>query len=135
MNTADRPVAGILYLVFGLGVLVAQDVIMKLLSDQYPVWQFGVVRSIVAVSIIALVLIITGKSTEFLPNRLALLVIRGLLTFFGFTFYYLAIAAVSLAEAASIFIVAPLIPSTSCKAVLSAKPAFVTLIDIRISLP
>ena len=109
MDTRDRPLAGILYLVFGLGILMTQDVIMKLLSDRYPVWQFGVIRSIVAVSIIALVLLLTGKRKEFRPNRPKLLVLRGLLTFCGFTCYYLAIASVTLAEASSIFIVAPLI--------------------------
>ena len=121
MNCADRPMAGILYLVFGLGVLITQDVIMKLLSDEYPVWQFGVIRSIVAVSIISLVLIITGKTKQFRPNRLGLLITRGILTFFGFTFYYLAIAAVSLAEAASIFIVAPLILTALSAPLLGEK--------------
>lgn len=109
MTSRDRPLAGILYLVFGLGVLVIQDVIMKLLSDQYPVWQFGVIRSVVAVGIIAGVLVATGKTTEFRPNRPALLALRGILLFGGYTCYYLAIASVPLAEASSIFVVAPLL--------------------------
>ena len=109
MKPRDRPLVGIAYLVTALGVLVTQDVIMKLLSDRYPVWQFGVIRSIVAVAVIALVLVVTGKTSEFRPNRPGLLALRGILTFFGFTFYYVAIASVPLAEAASIFAVAPLI--------------------------
>ena len=109
MDTGGRPLAGIIYLVCALGVLIAQDVIMKLLSDRYPVWQFGVIRSIVAVGIIALILFATGKRKEFRPNRPALMVLRGLLNFVGFTCYYVAIASLSLAEVSSIFMVAPLI--------------------------
>ena len=109
MTSRDRPLAGIAYLVLALGVLVIQDVIMKLLSDQYPVWQFGVIRSVVAVGIIAGVLVATGKTAEFRPNRPALIALRGVLLFGGYTCYYLAIASVSLAEASSIFVVAPLL--------------------------
>ena len=109
MTPPDRPLVGIAYLVTALGVLIAQDVIMKLLSDRYSVWQFGVIRSIVAVGVIALVLVATGKTSEFRPNRPGLLTLRGLLTFFGFSCYYVAIASVSLAEAAAVFAVAPLI--------------------------
>lgn len=109
MTSADRPLAGIIYLICGLGVLVIQDVIMKLLSGLYPVWQFGVIRSVVAVGIIAAVLVATGKSAEFRPNRPVLIALRGVLLFCGYTCYYLAIASVPLAEASAIFVVAPLL--------------------------
>ena len=92
-----------------LGVASTQDVIMKLMSDHYSVWQFGVVRSIVAAETIAVVLIITGNFRSFRPNRPGLIAIRGFLTFVGYTCYYVAIAAIPLADAVAIFMVAPLL--------------------------
>ena len=105
----DRPLAGIVFNLVSLSVFVGQDIIMKLLSDRYPVWQFGVLRAVVAVAAIALVLVLIGHTYAFRPRRVGLIAVRGLLTFVGYTCYYLAIAAMPLADAVSIVFSAPLI--------------------------
>ena len=108
-TVVDRPLVGVAFNLTALSVFVVQDVIMKLLSDRYPVWQFGVLRSVVAVSAIAMVLVLSGHIHAFRPRRVGLIVVRGLLTFCGYTCYYLAIAAMPLADAVSIMFSAPLI--------------------------
>ena len=117
----DRPIAGAAFLVTSLGVLSSQDVILKLLSDRYPVWQFAVVRSIVAVAVLAAVLALARRWSEFRPKRPGLIALRGLLTFIGFTCYYLAVAAVPLADAVSIFFAAPLIIAALCAPMLGER--------------
>lgn len=108
-GSQDRPLAGIAFDVFGLGVFALQDVIMKLLSGRYPVWEFGIVRAVVAVGIIALILLLTGHRGDFRPRRPGLLILRGALIFASYTSYYLAIATLTLANAVALFFLAPLL--------------------------
>ena len=86
-----------------------QDVILKLMSDRYPVWQFAVIRSVVAVALLVLALLLTGHLALLRPKLPGLLALRGLLTFVAYTSYYLAIAAVPLADAVAMFFCAPLV--------------------------
>jgi drug/metabolite transporter (DMT)-like permease len=105
----DRPMFAIGVSVAGLGVACIQDVILKLMSGDYPLWQFAVVRSITAIMGIALILVVLKQTSQFRPNRPAMIAIRGLLTFVGYTCFYLSLASLPLADAISIFFVAPLL--------------------------
>ncbi len=105
----DRPIAGIMFNLLGLSVFPFQDVIMKLLSDRYAVWQFGVVRAVVAVTAFALVLVVMRQVHQFRARRPGLILLRGVLTFVGYTCYYLAIASLPLADAVAVVFSAPLI--------------------------
>ena len=113
MNTnsshKDRPVFAISVSVGGLGVSCVQDVILKMMSGQYPLWQFAVVRSITAVIGISLILVLLKQSSQLRPNRPGLIAVRGFLTFVGYTCFYLSLASLPLADAISIFFVAPLL--------------------------
>ena len=106
---ADRPLFAIAVSVGGLGFACVQDVILKLMSGDYPLWQFAVVRSITAVTGIALILVLLKQTTQLRANRPGLIAIRGLLTFVGYTCFYLSLASLPLADAISMFFVAPLL--------------------------
>lgn len=108
-DTRDRPLAAIAFIIVAITVMSGQDVILKLMSDRYPVWQFAVIRSVVAVALLVLALVFTGHLGLLRPRLPGLLVLRGLLTFVASTAYYLAIAAVPLADAVAMFFCAPLV--------------------------
>ena len=106
---ADRPLFAISVSVAGLGFSCIQDVILKLMSGNYPLWQFAVVRSITAVIGIVLILVAIKQTSQFRANRPGLIAVRGFLTFIGYTCFYLSLASLPLADAISIFFVAPLL--------------------------
>ena len=105
----DRPLFAIMVSVSGLGVACIQDVILKLMSGDYPLWQFAVVRSITAVLGITAILVVLKKTAELRANRPGLIAVRGLLTFIGYTCFYLSLASLPLADAITVFFVAPLL--------------------------
>lgn len=105
----DRPFFAITISVSGLGVSCFQDVILKLMSGDYPLWQFAVVRSITAAVGIVLVLVIAKQTSQLRANRPGLIAVRGILTFVGYTCFYLSLASLPLADAISVFFVAPLL--------------------------
>ena len=106
---SDRPLFAISVSVTGLGVSCVQDVILKMMSGAYPLWQFAVVRSVTAVIGISLILVVLKQSAQLRPNRPGMIAVRGFLTFVGYTCFYLSLASLPLADAISIFFVAPLL--------------------------
>ena len=103
----DRPLSGIAYVVGGVTVFSVQDVIIKWLSGDYPVLEIVFVRSLVALLLLFAMAGLRGRQRLRVakPFQQAL---RGLLMFLSYTTYYLALAALPLAETVSIFYSAPL---------------------------
>jgi drug/metabolite transporter (DMT)-like permease len=106
-GTAQARPAGILFLCAGAFVFSLQDVAIKWISGTYPVSQVLAVRSVVAFAPI-LLLHLDGGLAGLRTRRLGLLLFRGGLLFLSYIAYYLAIAAIPLAEAVSLFYSAPL---------------------------
>ena len=104
----NRPTAGITTLVFGLFMLSFQDVIIKAFSDQYSVLQIVFIRcSVALVPIVIAILWISGWR-GFVAYEPRLLLLRGLCGFLSYLGYYLAIAALPLAEVVTIVFSAPI---------------------------
>lgn len=108
MSSVDRPMLGIALNVIGLAVFAVQDVVIKLLSDEYSAFQIVFTRSLVAFVPTTLVLYITLGSRGFATWQLSALLLRGLLLFVSYTSYYLAVAALPLVDVVSIVFAAPL---------------------------
>ncbi len=100
--------AGILLLCAGAFVFSLQDVVIKWVSGTYPVSQVLAVRSVVALAPILLLLHLDGGVAGLRTRHPGMLLFRGGLLFICYTAYYLAIAAMPLAEAVSLFYSAPL---------------------------
>lgn len=103
-----RPLAGIGFCVFALLAFATQDAIIKALSAHYPVLQVLVLRSgLVLVILLAFGFFIHGsriiKSKQPKP-----MLLRGVLAFLAFTSYYLALTRIPLADAAAVYMTAPL---------------------------
>ena len=103
----DRPLSGIAFVVAGVTVFSIQDVIIKWLSGDYPVLEIVFVRSLVSLTLLFALAGLRGgqRLRTARPVQQAL---RGLLMFLSYTTYYLALAALPLAETVSIFYSAPL---------------------------
>jgi drug/metabolite transporter (DMT)-like permease len=103
----DRPLSGIGFVVAGVTIFTIQDVIIKWLSGDYPVLEIVFVRSLVALPLLFALARFRGSERLRMsqPFQQGL---RGLVMFLSYTTYYLAIAALPLAETVSIFYSAPL---------------------------
>lgn len=99
---------GIACLCLGILVFSLQDPIIKAISSRYPVTEVMAIRCLVAFPI--LVAIVHGEVglAALLSKRLGLLVLRAAILFLSYTLYYLAIAALSLADAIALFFTTPL---------------------------
>lgn len=99
---------GIACLLGGVAVFTVQDLILKLLSGQYPLHQAMVLRSVTALPLLlALVMLDGGLKTLATPGWKWMLA-RGVIMFAAFTSYYLALAALPIATTVALYFSAPL---------------------------
>ncbi len=100
--------SGALVLVFGLFLFSIQDIIIKHFSDAYSVLQIVFVRGLIAILIMLLLFRWLQENIPLMSRRPKLMLARGLLGFGSYTSYYLAVAAMPLAEVVSITFTMPL---------------------------
>ncbi len=100
---------GILCLVVGIAVFSVQDLILKLISGDYPLHQAMVLRSLTAIPfMLAIVWWFDGTLRTLLTKGWPAMLGRGLLNFSAYTAYYLALAALPMATTVSLYFTAPL---------------------------
>jgi drug/metabolite transporter (DMT)-like permease len=95
-------------LVLGVGIFSLQDLIIKLISADYPLHQAMTIRSLVAAPLLlAMVAADTGLRSIISP-RASLLTMRGLINLLSYTSFYLGLAAIPLANCVALYFTAPL---------------------------
>jgi drug/metabolite transporter (DMT)-like permease len=100
---------GILALVVGIAIFSVQDVILKLLSGTYPLYQAMIIRSLTAVPLLLLIVLwLDGGLRTIASRNWWLMLARGLLGFVAYTAYYLGLAALPMADTVALFFTAPL---------------------------
>jgi drug/metabolite transporter (DMT)-like permease len=100
---------GILALVLGIAVFSLQDVILKLQSGQYPLYQAMIIRSLTAVPLLLIIVRwLDGSLTTITSPNWWLMLARGALGFVAYTAYYLGLAALPMADTVALFFTAPL---------------------------
>jgi drug/metabolite transporter (DMT)-like permease len=109
---ADRTMRGVLCLVFGIAIFSVQDLILKLLSDAYPVHEAMVIRSVSALPFLLFLVARTGGLRRLRTRNAPLLTLRGLILFSAYTSYYLGLAALPIALCVSLYFVGPLFTTT-----------------------
>jgi len=107
MNPSPQ-IAGILCLVAGVAVFSLQDVIIKLLSGSYPLHQVMVFRSVTAVPVLALLVMLDGGLRTLVTPGLGRMLARAFILFWAYFAYYLALAALPLATTVALYFSAPL---------------------------
>lgn len=104
----NRIVLGMASLCLGVLVFSLQDPLVKAVSSTYPVTEVMAIRSIVALPILILLVHADVGLRAILSKRFGLLTIRAFIQFSSYTVYYLAIAALPLADAVALYFMAPL---------------------------
>jgi len=108
-------------LVFGLFLFSIQDIIIKYFSDHYSVLQIVFVRGMIALGLLLLMIKLARETIALRSRRPGLMVARGLLGFSSYTTYYLAVAAMPLAEVVSITFTMPLFVTAMSALILGEK--------------
>lgn len=122
---------GIVALTLGIAIFSIQDVILKVLSGDYPLHQAMVIRSLTALPFhLAIVWWFDGRlSTITSPNWWKMLA-RGLLNFVAYTAYYLGLAYLPLADTIALFFTSPLFITMTAVLVLQARVSTPSLLAV-----
>jgi S-adenosylmethionine uptake transporter len=108
-------------LVFGLFLFSLQDIILKHFSDKYSVLQLVFLRGLIAMALMLAFLKLAGISVPLWSSKPKLILVRGLLGFTSYIAYYLAIAAMPLAEVVAITFTMPLFVTAMSAVILGEK--------------
>ena len=100
---------GIVCVVAAVTLLVLQDSLIKWLSGDYPLHEIVLVRAASAVCVTLFVMRLEGGIHLLRTHRLGLHLVRSALLIVANTAFFLALAAMTIAEATSILFVAPVL--------------------------
>jgi drug/metabolite transporter (DMT)-like permease len=122
VETRNAPMAGALWALASVVAFSANDMLIKFLSGDYPLHQIILIRSSVALCVVlGLVLPLAGGIGTVRTKRLGMHLWRGLAVVLSNVFFFMALAAMPLAEAVAIFFVCPLLISLSSMVFLGEK--------------
>lgn len=123
--------AGILCLLAGIAIFSVQDVILKLLSGTYPLWQAMLLRSLTALPLHALIVLwIDGRLATITTPGWPLMLARGVLNCLAYTAYYLGLARLPMADTVALYFTAPLFITLAAAFFLRERIAPVTLLAL-----
>ncbi|MCB2129149.1 MAG: DMT family transporter [Rhodobacteraceae bacterium] len=105
---AERPVIGILFLLTATTIFPLQDVIIKMLSNTYAVHQVVFLRSAFALPFALIFARLEGPVWPLKIGSWPLQLLRAGAAFTSYMFYYMALAAIGLAETAAITFTTPM---------------------------
>lgn len=102
------PLAGILSLLLGLAVFSVQDLVIKLLSGQYPLYQIMLVRGLVSLPLLLLMVKAEGGLRLLVTPGLPAMLARGGVMLVAYAAFYLALAALPLPTSVALYFSGPL---------------------------
>jgi drug/metabolite transporter (DMT)-like permease len=120
-SSANRNLAGVVSLALGVMIFSTQDAIIKSVSGDYAVTQAIVIRSLVALPILALLVQYETGWRQLRSRNFWALVVRGLIMLTAYTAYYMAFPALPLAEAIALFFISPIIVTILAGPVLGER--------------
>ena len=109
MESKGNNIAGIAFIVLAMLVFSIQDIAVKWIGGDYSVIEIVVLRSVIALPATLVLFRIEGGRGRPTTKRHTLEFVRGFFYFLSFTSYMMALAAMPLAELATIRNAAPLI--------------------------
>jgi drug/metabolite transporter (DMT)-like permease len=117
----DNKPRAVLILFFGIAMTSLQDTFMKYLSGDYPFHELQVIRSAMAVILVAMAGAATGGFAGFDWRSMRPVLARGFILGAGSAFYYVSLAAMTLADATAIYFALPLIVAALSGLMISEK--------------
>jgi drug/metabolite transporter (DMT)-like permease len=99
---------GILTVLLGLAVFSVQDLILKLISGQYPLYQAMLIRGLTALPIMLVLAHFDGGIRALFTAGLGRMVLRGVVMFVAYFSYYIALAGLPLPTTVALYFSGPL---------------------------
>lgn len=118
-----RPLRGALLLTAGVFVFSAQDPIIKLVSGTYPITQASFIRSVAALPFLFAIVAWQAGLGALASRRPGLLVLRSVVLFCAYTSYYMALAAMQIADVVTVFFAVPLLITALAGPILGERVA------------
>ncbi|TPJ05866.1 DMT family transporter [Mesorhizobium sp. B2-8-1] len=134
MLMRNRMVLGMLSLCLGVLVFSLQDPLVKAVSGGYPVTEVMAIRAVVALPILIVLVHADVGLRAILSRRFGMLTMRAFIQFTSYTMYYLAIAALPLADAVALYFMAPLCIMVLAGPYLGERVSWQTLATVLIGL-
>ena len=97
-----------MFCVFALFAFALQDSIIKYLSASYSVIEILTIRLAIVLALLTIIGVAWQGLAIFRCRRPGLMYLRGALAFLAFTTYYIALSRIPLADAAAVYMTAPL---------------------------
>ncbi|MCR9124499.1 MAG: DMT family transporter [Rhodobacteraceae bacterium] len=108
MQSPARPALGILCIVFGMTAISVNDMLIKRLSGGYPLHEIVFARSAIGIVFSLALVQMEGGWKILRTDKAGWHILRGLLVVASNMAYFVALAAIPLADATALFFVAPL---------------------------
>lgn len=99
---------GILFVIAGLTVFSVQDLILKLISGGYPLYEAMVIRGLTSVPILMVFAHLDGGLSTLRTGGIFRMLGRGVVMFIAYFSFYIAIAGLPLATTVALYFTAPL---------------------------
>ena len=114
-------VRGILAMVAAVGCFSLMDALLKTLSGSYPAMQVASLRGLAAVPLVVVYVVWRGQVRSLLKVRWPLHLLRGVINITMLTLFAFALRELGLAEAYTLFFIAPLLITALSTVVLGEK--------------
>ena len=121
------PSLGILFILIGVFCLSIIDLMIKQLSDGYPLYQIVFVRSVIGLFLTLIIVQLEGGWSILRTSRPWLHTMRGILIVIANMTFFLALAVLPLADATALFFAAPLFITILSIPVLGEKVGLMRL--------
>ena len=122
--TQNRNREGMFCLAFGLFLFSFQDMTIKGFSDQYSVLQIVFIRSGIATVLLCIYAAIVQGAQVIIARQPGVLLLKGFVYFFAFTFYYMAFPVLPIADVVAVTFLAPIIVTILSIVLLKEKVNF-----------
>lgn len=130
----NRIVLGIACLCIGVLVFSLQDPIIKAVAGRYPLMEVMAIRSIVALPVLLFIVRQDVGLAALASRRFGLLTLRASTLFASYTAYYLALAALPLADAVALYFMAPLFIMLLAGPYLGERVAWQSVVTVSVGL-
>lgn len=99
---------GIAYLIAGISVFSVQDLILKLMSGNYPLYQAMLIRGLTSIPFLLLIAHLDGGIRTLITPGLPKMIARGAVMFVAYFSFYIALAALPLPTTVALYYSGPL---------------------------
>ncbi|MFA9231485.1 MAG: EamA/RhaT family transporter, partial [Microgenomates group bacterium] len=99
---------GILYLIAGISIFSVQDLILKLISGGYPLYEAMIIRGLTSVPLLLIVAHLDGGIRSLFTKGLVKMLLRGVVLFVTYFSFYIALAGLPLPTTVALYYSGPL---------------------------